>query len=210
MAKIINLQPCKAHGRREIASAERSKIVQKAVAAKIGIKIRRAKICCQRSQCKGTNSPQQHNLLPASLFAHTSWCVLESIVAKPNFFCCFCNVLIHASLIQLCWFSSREIRARVHSMIMNQSLRLWMVRLLTFRFTQSTGVCKLFEAQLKQTRSQQRNITYDISELYQYLDSMTDASCLVFNQQIAAYEPRNKDWLKQQVYLHLKRMAGQA
>lgn len=94
-------------------------------------------------------------------------------------------------------------------MIMNRLLWQWMVAFLV-NDTDHVGICKLFEAQLKQSRPQQRNITYDISELYQYLDNLTDASCLVFNQQLGAYEPRNKDWLKQQVFHHLKRMAGQA
>ena len=52
-----------------------------------------------------------------------------------------------------------------------------------------------------------RNITYDVSELYTFLDQMTDVSCLVFHEPISAYVPRNKDWVKRQVFAHLK---GQA
>ena len=63
------------------------------------------------------------------------------------------------------------------------------------------------EKELKTLNPKVRNITYDIADLYAYLDQLQDLSCLVFNQQMNAYLPRGKDWIKQQVFHHLRRQA---
>mmetsp|Transcript_16525 Transcript_16525/g.33380 ORF Transcript_16525/g.33380 Transcript_16525/m.33380 type:complete len:105 (-) Transcript_16525:19-333(-) len=69
------------------------------------------------------------------------------------------------------------------------------------------AVCGLYEKELKTLNPQIRNITYDISDLYTYLDQLHDLSCLVFNHQMNAYLPRGKDWIKKQAYEHLRRQA---
>ncbi|KYQ89532.1 enhancer of rudimentary family protein [Tieghemostelium lacteum] len=69
------------------------------------------------------------------------------------------------------------------------------------------GICALFEAKLKQTRSHQKNITYDISQLFAYLDEFTDLSCLVYSSHISAYQPYNKDWIKTKIVNHLQKLA---
>ena len=51
-----------------------------------------------------------------------------------------------------------------------------------------------------------RNITYDITELYSFIDQLGDLCCLVRNG-YGAYEPHNKQWVKDRVFAHLKRMA---
>ena len=60
------------------------------------------------------------------------------------------------------------------------------------------GVCTLYEKELKTLNPAVRNITYDVSDLYGYLDQLTDVSCLVFREQINAYLPRGKEWIKKQ------------
>mgnify|MGYP002630438120 CR=1 FL=1 len=52
-----------------------------------------------------------------------------------------------------------------------------------------------------------RNITYDITDLYNFVDTLSDLSCLVFNPQMQGYEPRNRQWVKDRVFAHLKQMA---
>jgi hypothetical protein len=42
------------------------------------------------------------------------------------------------------------------------------------------AVCNLFEKRLKELNPQMRNITYDINDLYAYVDSIPDLSALVF------------------------------
>jgi hypothetical protein len=42
------------------------------------------------------------------------------------------------------------------------------------------GVCAMFEKRLKELNPQMRSITYDINDLYHYVDSLPDLSALVF------------------------------
>ena len=41
-------------------------------------------------------------------------------------------------------------------------------------------MCGLYEKELKTLNPQVRNITYDIADLYTYLDQLQDLSCLVY------------------------------
>lgn len=69
------------------------------------------------------------------------------------------------------------------------------------------GVCRLFEQKLKERFPNRRNITYDINDLFGFIDELADLSCLVFNPQVRAYSPYGKDWIKKRVFAHLKRQA---
>jgi hypothetical protein len=71
-----------------------------------------------------------------------------------------------------------------------------------------TAICGLYEKELKALNPQCSNITYDVSDLFTYLDQIADISCLVFNASINAYHPRQKDWVKKQVFNHLRRQAS--
>ena len=72
------------------------------------------------------------------------------------------------------------------------------------------AVCGLYEKELKALNPQVRNITYDISDLYQFLDHLGDLSCFVLEpDRGASYLPKGKDWIKKEVFRHLKAQAGQ-
>ncbi|GAB4821677.1 hypothetical protein N2152v2_008723 [Parachlorella kessleri] len=58
------------------------------------------------------------------------------------------------------------------------------------------GLCSTFERKLKELNPNLRSITYDIGDLYSYIDQMPDLSALVFDPQLAAYIPYGKDWLE--------------
>lgn len=47
------------------------------------------------------------------------------------------------------------------------------------RHTARAGVCAIYEKELKSLNPQVRNITYDVSDLYTYLEQLADISCLV-------------------------------
>lgn len=51
-------------------------------------------------------------------------------------------------------------------------------------------------------------MTYDVQELFGYLDSLQDVGCLIYNLNLKAYEPKGRDWLKQMVYNGLKHQAS--
>jgi len=69
------------------------------------------------------------------------------------------------------------------------------------------GVCRLFETQLKERNPTARNITYDVKDLFKYIDSLPDLGLLVLQNKNQAYEPHDKEWIKLRVLDHLKKMA---
>eukprot|EP01001_Neometanema_parovale_P013571 NODE_9974_length_615_cov_128.859756_g9704_i0.p1 GENE.NODE_9974_length_615_cov_128.859756_g9704_i0~~NODE_9974_length_615_cov_128.859756_g9704_i0.p1 ORF type:complete len:105 (+),score=29.44 NODE_9974_length_615_cov_128.859756_g9704_i0:87-401(+) len=70
------------------------------------------------------------------------------------------------------------------------------------------GVVQMYEQLLKQENPQFRNITYDITDLLAYMDSLGDLSCLVWNESVKAYKPYGRQWLKERVYQHLRKQAS--
>ncbi|KAK4470739.1 hypothetical protein MN116_006264 [Schistosoma mekongi] len=71
------------------------------------------------------------------------------------------------------------------------------------------GVCKIYEEQLKREKPNAPTITYDISQLFQFIDQLADLSCLVFHEPTYTYVPHHKNWIKEQVYVLLRNQAGQ-
>ena len=51
------------------------------------------------------------------------------------------------------------------------------------------GICQLYEQGLKQQNPSLKNITYDISDLYNYIDNLCDLCCLVFQPQSNSSAP---------------------
>mmetsp|Transcript_84351 Transcript_84351/g.171076 ORF Transcript_84351/g.171076 Transcript_84351/m.171076 type:complete len:108 (-) Transcript_84351:122-445(-) len=66
------------------------------------------------------------------------------------------------------------------------------------------GICQLYEQSLKVMNPKLKSITYDISDLFGYIDGLGDLCCLVFNPQSNSYIPHNKEWIKARVFDHLK------
>ncbi|XP_035231377.1 protein enhancer of rudimentary-like isoform X3 [Stegodyphus dumicola] len=69
------------------------------------------------------------------------------------------------------------------------------------------GVCHLFEDHLKRQNPNTASITYDISQLFDFIDNLDDLSCLVFQKSTMTYAPYNKDWIKEKIYILLRRQA---
>ena len=59
------------------------------------------------------------------------------------------------------------------------------------------GICQMYEQKLKLQNSDKQEVTYDVAQLFEYLDSLKDLGALVYNVNIKAYEPKGKDWVKQ-------------
>lgn len=51
--------------------------------------------------------------------------------------------------------------------------------LLTMSCTSFPGVCKMYEEHLKRMNPNSPSITYDISQLFDFIDDLADLSCLV-------------------------------
>eukprot|EP00919_Chromeraceae_sp_WS-2016_P000392 GHVR01001012.1.p1 GENE.GHVR01001012.1~~GHVR01001012.1.p1 ORF type:complete len:108 (+),score=11.92 GHVR01001012.1:17-340(+) len=69
------------------------------------------------------------------------------------------------------------------------------------------GICQLYEQGLKGVNPQIRNVTYDLNQLFEYLDNMYDLSLLEYHPQLNAYLPHGKDWIKKQLFNHIKAQA---
>ena len=52
------------------------------------------------------------------------------------------------------------------------------------------------------------SITYDISQLFDFIDQLCDLSCLVYQKSTNTYAPYNKDWIKEKIYILLRRQAS--
>ncbi|XP_025105019.1 enhancer of rudimentary homolog [Pomacea canaliculata] len=70
------------------------------------------------------------------------------------------------------------------------------------------GICKIFEEHLKRIHPQDQCITYDISQLFDFMDQLSDLSCLVLQKSTGTYVPHNKEWLKEKIYHMLRKQAG--
>lgn len=70
------------------------------------------------------------------------------------------------------------------------------------------GVCKIYEEHLKKRNPNTPTITYDISQLFDFVDQLTDISCLVYQKSTNTYAPYNKEWIKEKIYVLLRRAAG--
>ncbi|KAM9842236.1 enhancer of rudimentary homolog isoform 2-T2 [Aulostomus maculatus] len=73
-----------------------------------------------------------------------------------------------------------------------------------------TCVCKMYEEHLKRMNPNSPSITYDISQLFDFIDDLADLSCLVYRADTQTYQPYNKDWIKEKIYVLLRRQAQQA
>ncbi|CAM8961543.1 unnamed protein product [Rhodiola kirilowii] len=69
------------------------------------------------------------------------------------------------------------------------------------------GICGLYERKLKELYPASRNITYDIADLYNFIDGLVDLSALVYEHSIQGYLPYDRQWIKQRTFQHLKKLA---
>ncbi|CAN0048234.1 unnamed protein product, partial [Ectocarpus fasciculatus] len=68
-------------------------------------------------------------------------------------------------------------------------------------------VVKMYEARLKQVNPHQVHITYDITDLYDFIDELGDLSALVVNTTTGMYTPHGKAWIKEYLFKYFQRQA---
>ncbi|BFG17962.1 hypothetical protein CerSpe_042360 [Prunus speciosa] len=69
------------------------------------------------------------------------------------------------------------------------------------------GICGLYERKLRELNPAIRNISYDIGDLYNFIDGLADMSALVYDHSIQAYLPYDRQWIKQRTLRHLQKLA---
>jgi hypothetical protein len=67
------------------------------------------------------------------------------------------------------------------------------------------ALVKMYEHKLKELNPEVKHITYDISDLFNFLDSLQELVGLVSTG--SSYLPKDKSWIKESITSHLK---GQA
>ncbi len=67
----------------------------------------------------------------------------------------------------------------------------------------------MFEDRLKELNPRMPNITYDISDLYRFIDTFPEVSALTQDPRSGQYTVNGKEWIKQRIYRHLRNQAGQ-
>ncbi|KAL1512344.1 hypothetical protein AB1Y20_005604 [Prymnesium parvum] len=70
------------------------------------------------------------------------------------------------------------------------------------------GICAVYEKGLKALNPNVRHITYDIADIYHYVDQLADLACLVYDAARKAYVQRDKDWIKRRIYERLHEQAS--
>eukprot|EP00923_Selenidium_pygospionis_P053084 GHVN01091954.1.p1 GENE.GHVN01091954.1~~GHVN01091954.1.p1 ORF type:complete len:105 (+),score=8.94 GHVN01091954.1:73-387(+) len=71
------------------------------------------------------------------------------------------------------------------------------------------GVCQLYEQALKVLNPGGKDVSYEILDLYRYIDNLADFGILVYDSQISGYVPHDKNWAKTNVFLRLKNQVSQ-
>jgi len=61
---------------------------------------------------------------------------------------------------------------------------LWWINIKCFTIL---GICKIYETHLKKLNPNVRSISYDMSELFEFIDHLSDLSCLVYVNNIILY-----------------------
>ena len=64
---------------------------------------------------------------------------------------------------------------------------------------------EMYEKKLKQLNPTLRRITYDVNDVYEFMDTYKDMCCLTQHQD--AYLPRDIGWMKQKLFNFLKKQA---
>ncbi|KAL5538094.1 hypothetical protein UlMin_045903 [Ulmus minor] len=78
----------------------------------------------------------------------------------------------------------------------------------TFYFSSiSLCICGLYERKIKELNPAMRNISYDIADLYNFIDGLADMSALVYDHSVREYLPYDRQWIKQRTFQHLKKLA---
>lgn len=65
-------------------------------------------------------------------------------------------------------------------------------------------ICELFENKLRELNPHASQVSYEVQDLWNYLDKVPDISALVYDPKINAYIPCGKEWLKKKVLAYIQ------
>lgn len=67
---------------------------------------------------------------------------------------------------------------------------------------------RTYEARLKELNPSVKNISYEVSDLFAWLDAMRDLAVMLYDNETHQYQPHSRDWLKAQIFNTLKAQVG--
>lgn len=70
------------------------------------------------------------------------------------------------------------------------------------------AIVKMFEHKLREMNPRIQQITYDVSDLFKYIDGFHDICALVFDRNSAKYDPKDRNWIKEKIYNLLRKQAA--
>ena len=62
------------------------------------------------------------------------------------------------------------------------------------------GFYKIYEEHLNRSNPNSPSTTYNISQLFEFIDQLVHLSCLVYQKTTNTYGHYNKDWIKENSY----------
>uniref|UniRef100_A0A182NL60 Enhancer of rudimentary homolog n=1 Tax=Anopheles dirus TaxID=7168 RepID=A0A182NL60_9DIPT len=68
-------------------------------------------------------------------------------------------------------------------------------------------VCIVFEKMLRARYPHKSYITYDLEQLFRYIDEYHEICCLVYENSTGTYKPYSRVWIKDQIYHMLEKVA---
>lgn len=67
------------------------------------------------------------------------------------------------------------------------------------------AICEFYERHLYDKSPDIPEISYTMNDLMEFLDILTDISCLVYHEPTNSYTPYNKSWIKEKLFLLMRR-----
>ena len=61
------------------------------------------------------------------------------------------------------------------------------------------AVVKMYEHKLNEMNPRAQQITYDVADLFKYIDSFNDICALVLDKSSGKYDPKDREWIKEKV-----------
>lgn len=68
----------------------------------------------------------------------------------------------------------------------------------------------MYERRLRELNPDVTEFEYDLSDLFKYLDSLAEIAFMVMDPRSLKYDAMPREWIKQQIYARMKRMAAGA
>ena len=68
----------------------------------------------------------------------------------------------------------------------------------------------MYERRLRELNPDVTAFEYELSDLFKYLDSLAEIVFMVMDPKTLKYDGMPREWIKQQIYARMKRMAGSA